>query len=739
VAVDFAGLAAALLSRSPAIVQDWLPGGKFEGDEYHAAKKAAGGPGDSLTVNVRTGAWQHFATGDSGGDLVSLYAYRQQLSQVDAARELAGQIDFELDPKPRKTNGANGHAPALAVPSASRPPADAPTIPDHPKHGAATATWAYRDATGPLFHTARYDTPDGKQFAWFTWDADKARWRLKAPPKPRALYGLDRLAAADAEAIVLVVEGEKAADAATAALPQFVVMTWAGGAGAVDTADWSVLAGRRVYLWPDADAPGREAMAKLSQRLLALKSAVSAIDPTEAPDGWDVADAVADGWSAARISEWVKPRTRAIAPAPVAQAKIGKPRGEAVPIDATPAPTGSALALHQQYAIKCANNGKPEPCELNVVRVLAQHPKTSGKIWFDTFRQDVWHTLDGEPERWTDKHSRRILIRMQDELDFLKFSKRHVDEGILMYADLHARNSVHEFIESVPWDGINRIDEWLCDFLGCPNDQHHRAAGRNWLIGMVARAYNPGCQLRHMLILEGSMDKGKSTVLHELAQPWYATLSQRFGSKEFVEAIQGHWLIELADLQALAGARHQQILAEITNRDDHYRTPWDRLASDHKRRCVFAGTTEKHNDYLADTYGISRFWSIRCGDINIEAIKAIRQQLFAEALVQYRAGEPYWLMPEQTRDEQIARVEVDPYVPRVQDFLASKTETTALDIFEGVFVQRDDFGRMIGRTIMDSRDEKRIARILRLIGWYVVAAKRAGRKVNLWQPLEVAK
>ena len=92
-------------------------------------------------------------------------------------------------------------------------------------------------------------------------------------------------------------------------------------------------------------------------------------------------------------------------------------------------------------------------------------------------------------------------------------------------------------------------------------------------------------------------------------------------------------------------------------------------------------------------------------------------------------------MPEQTRAEQTSRVESDPYLERVHSYLSGKAETTALEVFEAIFIQRDDFGRMIGRSIMEDKDGKRIAKILRLIGWYSIAAKREGRKVNLWQPL----
>ena len=693
-AIDFPRIAATLLQRAPELLRTWFPAGKQVGHEF-VVGNLAGEAGRSLSINITTGVWKDFAGDAAGGDLTSLYAAIHGLDQGAAARQLA----------PEFCNGAAG-AP-LPAPSLTRPPPDAPPIPDHPRHGAAAAQWAYRDAHGVLYHTARYDLPDGsKQFAWLTWDG--ARWRLKSPAKPRALYGLDRLAAAPASAAIVITEGEKCADAAAQLLPSYVAMTWAGGASAIDTADWTPLTNRAVFLWPDADEPGRAAMAKLSTKLLSLGCQVSAIDPADAPHAWDAADALAEGWDTARVVEWIRPRIKSLSQTP--QTKIGRPRGDDPPVESAPT---SALATWQSLGIELTSSGRPEVMEDNVARVLEQHPSTRGKIWFDSFRQEVWHCLRGVPQAWDDRQTRKILQWLQRDLKMSKFSKHHVHDGVLMYAESNERNSVHEFIESEPWDGIVRREEWLSDFLGCPNDEHHRAAGSNWVIGMVARAYDPGCQLRHMLILEGAQDKGKSSVLRALAEPWYATVTQRFGSKEFSEAIQSKWLIELADLTALAGARHAHILAGITDRSDRYRAPWDKLASDHDRRCVFAGSTEQHNNYLADTYGISRFWSIRCGDINVAALKAVRQQLFAEALVQYLAGVPYHLMPQQTRDEQVARVEVDAYVPRVQEFLADKSETTALDIFEAIFVQRDDFGRMIGRTIMDSRDEKRIAKILR--------------------------
>jgi putative DNA primase/helicase len=134
-------------------------------------------------------------------------------------------------------------------------PEEPPAVPRHPKHGTPSATWAYRDAEGrPLFVVARFDPPDGKEVMPLTFGTLRGRrgWQWKAPPTPSPLYGLPDLAARPA-APVLVVEGEKTADAAALLFPEHVAVTWQGGSNAAGRADWTPLAGRRVTVWPDHD------------------------------------------------------------------------------------------------------------------------------------------------------------------------------------------------------------------------------------------------------------------------------------------------------------------------------------------------------------------------------------------------------------------------------------------------------------------------------------------------------
>ena len=174
-------------------------------------------------------------------------------------------------------------------------------IPEPPTAG-AEHIWRYSET----FIVTRFP---GKRIRPLWWDG--TGWRWKAPPSPRPLYWARRALGAE----VLITEGEKAADAAAQLFPDHAVATWASGCKAINKADWQPLRGRACVLWPDADDVGREAMAKLAGRLLALGCTVRVVAvPTSAADGWDLADALAEGWTSGRVAKAVERLARVVEP-----------------------------------------------------------------------------------------------------------------------------------------------------------------------------------------------------------------------------------------------------------------------------------------------------------------------------------------------------------------------------------------------------------------------------------------
>jgi putative DNA primase/helicase len=261
--VQFSAVNQAALQSWESTLREWLPSGKREGAEWVALNptRADNKPG-SFRVNTRTGQWADFATNDKGGDPVSLYAYLHGVSQIDAAKQLGDRFGVQA---------VNDNAPRH-------------------KRGKPSGEWRYITADGEHVSTVyRFDTPTGKEV--IPYSLIDGKWQWKSLGKPRLLYGLPGVAQ-NPSATVLVVEGEKAADAAQAIFPNLAVVTWAGGGKAVKHADFAPLAGRKVVLWPDNDAPGFDAMREVQRTLAGIGCAVKfCAPPADATDGWDLADA----------------------------------------------------------------------------------------------------------------------------------------------------------------------------------------------------------------------------------------------------------------------------------------------------------------------------------------------------------------------------------------------------------------------------------------------------------------
>ncbi len=185
--------------------------------------------------------------------------------------------------------------------TSTRPRPPAPTA-------GAERFWTYNDD----FIVCRFPDPvKGKKIRPLLWTGSK--WEWKSPAKPRPLYWARRTPGAP----VTIAEGEKAADAAAALFPDHAICTWPGGTSNVQHADWSSLRGRTVTIWPDADDVGRKAATTLARILLALQCTVQVVNPSEKlPQGWDLADGLADGLTPAQAAKIADKFAKAVEPLP---------------------------------------------------------------------------------------------------------------------------------------------------------------------------------------------------------------------------------------------------------------------------------------------------------------------------------------------------------------------------------------------------------------------------------------
>lgn len=219
---------------------------------------------------------------------------------------------FWHSPMPAPSN-VNGVASNVNIGSAPtwKPMAPVPTSAGPPDFVAIlgakpSAFWDYQASDGRLLmYVARLETLEGKTIrpvAWARSSSGAEGWRSMALAPLRPLYGLPQLAARP-EAEVLIVEGEKTACAAAELFPEHVCMTWPGGAGAVDKADWRRLKGRKVVIWPDADPPGAVAGQAVAGAVLGAGASMIRLVglPGGLAAGWDLADPIPAGMDVAAL------------------------------------------------------------------------------------------------------------------------------------------------------------------------------------------------------------------------------------------------------------------------------------------------------------------------------------------------------------------------------------------------------------------------------------------------------
>ena len=216
-----------------------------------------------------------------------------------------------------------------------------------------------------------------------------------------------------------------------------------------------------------------------------------------------------------------------------------------------------------------------------------------------------------------------------------------------------------------------------------------------------------------MLIFEGVQGIGKSSAAAILAldPAWFTDDIRDLGTKDSAQDLRGKWIVELAELSALKRGEVERIKGFISRRVDHYRPSYGRRSEDFGRQCVFIGSTNA-SAYLNDETGARRFWPVKVGKIDLTALRQDVEQLWAEAMVAYRAGERWWL--DKTTEavaaqEQKARREPDAWEHAILDFVVDKGEVTVPEILEHKI--------KIPLERQDQAAWNRVARVLVANGW----------------------
>ena len=284
-------------------------------------------------------------------------------------------------------------------------------------------------------------------------------------------------------------------------------------------------------------------------------------------------------------------------------------------------------------------------------------------------------------------------------------------------------NPLTEWLDGLKWDQRPRLDAALADFFGCDNNEYTQGVSSKFLIGSVARAFDPGCKMDTMLILEGRQGLLKSTAIETLfGAEFFSDELADIGSKDAALQMQGVWCIEVQELATMYRAESNRLKEWLSRRVDRFRPPYGRNVIQAKRQCVFVGSVNPEGGYLKDATGSRRFWPVRCHDIDIPLIRRERDQVWAEAVHRYRQGDRWWFSAEEyaiVKDEQAERYESDPWADDVEHIVHGKQWVAVSDVLRSLDLPAHQ------RTQLA---QTRVAKILTAMGWERRQKRDGGRR-----------
>lgn len=360
--------------------------------------------------------------------------------------------------------------------------------------------------------------------------------------------------------------------------------------------------------------------------------------------------------------------------------------------------------------------------------VTAFNVDMPGSLALNVWTEDIiftspapWHDPDERVHYWDDVESARFKFYMGRERRFEPKSQ-NIEEALVTVGRQQKFHPIKRELESYEWDGELRIKDWLVKYLGAEDLSYSRQVGLKLLVAAVKRIYEPGCKFDYIVVLEGAQGIGKSRAIQILGGEYYGDIDINLHDKDTIEVMRRLWIIEASEMETHRKNETTAMKAFLSRNVDMFRVPYARRAKSFPRQSVFIGTINPEHDedigWLKDTTGNRRYWPIRCGVINIEGLRRVRNQLWAEALIAYRKGTAIHFedmsLEKQATIEQAKRMGSDPWFERIREWLYTgfakeKTVVTASQIF------CDCLG---GRFATITRiEQRRIADILRAMKW----------------------
>lgn len=390
------------------------------------------------------------------------------------------------------------------------------------------------------------------------------------------------------------------------------------------------------------------------------------------------------------------------------------------------APLQSGHWRHVDLDLIRDGNDRPIWNMANVLQMLKSHSEWKSVLAFNEFEQKRV-LMRPVPGQLGSAYPRPI----QDEdyasaLAWFNFNGFPRAKNDVVYAAMrkvckeNPFDPLRDYLDGLQWDGAERLRTWLSNYCGAERSEYTSEVGVRWVISAVARGLRPGCKVDHMLVLEGAQGRRKSTALATLAgAEWFSDSLPQMGSKDASAYLAGKWVVEVGELEAMR-RDVDGIKAFLSRSVERYRPAYGREEVVEPRRCVFAGTTNK-SDWQRDETGGRRFWPVKVGEIDIDALAKDRDQLWAEAVALFRNGERWWLTGEAATAAQ-AEVELrraeDPWRSRIELATQGNAEITAKEVLARLEIQERDMTPAMCR---------RVAAELTAMGWVKEGRMTSGK------------
>jgi hypothetical protein len=428
--------------------------------------------------------------------------------------------------------------------------------------------------------------------------------------------------------------------------------------------------------------------------------------------------------------EYYKDRSKAVFRVSIEMVKAGLTPDEIAAVITDPSFGISAHVLDQKRPMKYAarqikratekvktefdtlKNEKPDPrsrkniqIALNKLGIDVSLNEHQNRPYIDGLED-----FDGEIN---DKSMNRLYFSLQENFGFLP-SRQFFEMALHDIGALNAFHPIKDYINGLRWDGVSRLDGWLSHYMGAERSPLNDAIGSIVLIAAIRRIREPGCKFDEILVLQGEQGTGKSSAISILAvnPEWFSDTSPLgLDTRQTLEHILGFWLIEISELTGFGKRNVEELKATLSRQTDRGRLPWAHSPIEVKRQCIFIGTTNS-DAFLEDTTGNRRFWIVKVGEIDLDALSRDRDQLWAEAAAREANGESIRL----PRELYQAAAEVQELFS-LGDMFVDELRSAFADV-EG-WVASTDVRRVLQQPNgqFNDREEKRMGRAMRKIGF----------------------